>query len=186
MNLKKYYTILILVFVIFCACEKDKPNPFLIENHHIGFLTDSTQVKDLKIVFPNDSIVNFKAGDEFSGTINAIDIYEKNGTKLLSLYPKEALDSTSVIGSVQILDKRYRTDQNINIESTFKDIKDAYKIKSIDNLINIIVVNVKDINGAFTIDKNELPPNMRFDMKIKFDPIMIPDEAKVKFFMLHW
>ncbi|WP_299128852.1 hypothetical protein [uncultured Winogradskyella sp.] len=181
-----FFTLLLFVLII-TSCAKDKnPNPFLIEKHHIGLLTDSTQVKDLKSIFINDSVVRYIAGDEFTGSVNSIEVFEKGGRKLLDLSPKEALDSTSVISSVRIIDERYKTEKNISALSTFKDVKDAYKISKIDNLINSIVISVNEINASFTIDKKELPGSLRFNMDATIDPIQIPEKATIKFFMLHW
>ena len=180
------YTILICAFLIVSCAKDSAPNPFLIEKNHIGLLTDSTQVKDLETVFINDSVVRYIAGDEFTGSVNTIEIYEKSGKKLLDLSPREALDSTSVISSVRIIDERYNTEKKISTLSTFKDINETYKISKIDNLINVIVVSVNEINASFTIDKKELPASMRFDMDITIDPIQIPEKAKIKFFMVHW
>ncbi len=63
------------------------------------------------------------------------------GVALLAVTPNEALDSTAVIDNIRILDARYRTSKNVTTLSTFKDIKDSYKINRIDNSINSI--NVK-------------------------------------------
>ncbi|KAB1067425.1 hypothetical protein F6U93_10280 [Tamlana haliotis] len=171
--------------LLLSSCGKEQ-NPFEISKQHIGLLTDSTQVKDLEKVFSNDSIVKFIAGDEFTGNIDNIEIYEKGGKKLLTLTPKFALDSTSVITDVRIIDERFKTDKNISSISTFKDIESQYKITKISNLINSVVVTVNEINAAFTIDKKELPSNLRFDMNLKFDSAHIPDDAKVKYFFLNW
>ncbi|GAB4161826.1 MAG: hypothetical protein Tsb0033_19870 [Winogradskyella sp.] len=180
------FTILIVIMLI-TSCSKEKPvDPFLIKKHHIGLLTDSTTVKELDAVFSNDSVVRYVAGDEFTGSVNIIEIFDKSGKKLLDLSPKEALDSTSVISSVRINDERYRTEKNISLLSTFKDIKDNYKISKIDNLINTVVVSVNEINASFTIDKKELPSSLRFDMDATIDPIQIPEKAKIKYFMIHW
>ena len=149
-------------------------------------LNDSTQVKDLKTIFSNDSVVSYIAGDEFIGLVNSIEIFEKGGNKLLDLSPKEALDSTSVISSVRIIDKRYKTEKKLSVLSTFKDISDNYKISKIDNLINAILVSVNELNASFTIDKKELPASLRFDMNMTIDPIQIPGKAKIKYFMIHW
>jgi len=181
---KSFYCIVILSLLII-GCEK-KPDPFLVGKQHVGFLTDSTQVKDLELAFPNDSIVKPVQGDEFSGNKSDIEIFEKGGKKLLILDPSQALDSTAMIESVQIVDPRYKTDKNISIVSTFKDIKDTYKISRISNLINSIVVFVDDINASFTIDKKELPANLRFDMNMKIHELQIPDKAKIKYFMIYW
>lgn len=176
---------LILITFLFTSCKKEQ-NPFEISNHHIGLLTDSTQVKDLYSVYANDSIVKFIGGDEFTGNINNIEIFEKGGKKLLTLTPKQSLDSTSTVSSIRILDERYKTDKNITVISTFKDIKNNYKVSRISNLINSIVIAVDEINANFTIDKKELPANLRFDMDLKFEPTHIPDNAKVKYFFIGW
>ncbi|REE08553.1 hypothetical protein DFQ09_10620 [Winogradskyella pacifica] len=173
--------------ILLSSCANEKaPNPFKITKNHIGLLTDSTQVKELDAIFVNDSVVRYIAGDEFIGSVNTIEIFEKSGKKLLDLSPREALDSTSVISSVNIIDSRYNTDKNISNLSTYKDISEAYKISKVDNLINVIVVSVNEINASFTIDKKELPASMRFDMGMTIDPIQIPGKAKIKYFMVHW
>ncbi len=184
--MKKIYFILLLLPLLIVACKDEVANPFAVAKHQVGLLNDSTQVKDLKIIFANDSIKTFKEDDSFVGGINTIDIYDKSGNQLLSISPTEALDSTATISSINIIDPRFKTEKNISISSTFKDINDNYKISKISNLINSVVVNVDELDATFTIDKKELPANMRFDMSLKIDPIQIPDDAKVKFFMMHF
>lgn len=176
---------LIALTLLFFCCKKEQ-NPFEVGKQHIGLLTDSTQVKDLEIIFSNDSISTFISGDEFTGSKNNIDIFEKGGKKLLVLTPQNSLDSTSVIESVQIIDSRYKTAKNISTLSTFKDISSAYKISKINNLINSIVINVNEINASFAIDKKELPANLRFDMNLKIEETHIPDNAKIKYFFINW
>ena len=176
----------ISILIIGCNTDK-KQNPFLINKQSIGWLTDSTQVKDLALAFPNDSIVKgYLKGDEFTGQNSDIEIYSTAGERLLSLTPSQMLDSTSVIESIQVRSASYRTEQQISNKSTFKEIKDAYKISSINNLINSIVISVNDINASFTIDKKELPANLRYDMTLKIDAVQIPDNAKIKYFIIHW
>lgn len=167
------------------SCGKNQ-DPFLIQKHNIGNLTDSTQVKDLKSIFAKDSVADYNGADEFTVNINNIDIFDKDGKALLTLSPKRRADSTAVITSVRILDPRYKTEKGISITSTFKDIEKAYTITKIDNLINTIVVNVKESNASFTIDKKELPSNLRFDRSIAIEASQIPDNAKIKFFLVHW
>ncbi|MCL6296643.1 hypothetical protein [Jejuia spongiicola] len=183
--MKKSFFSLLILTIFLASCQKEQ-NPFQISKQHIGLLTDSTQVKDLEIIFSKDSIVKFISGDEFTGNKNDIEIFEKGGKKLLSLTPRQSLDSTSVIESVQIFDSRFKTDKNITTLSTFKDIESNYKISRIDNLINSIVISVNEINAAFSIDKKELPANLRFDMNLSIEAVQIPDNAKVKYFFLNW
>jgi hypothetical protein len=181
---KSIFCLVILSFLV-TSCKKEQ-DPFLIQKQNIGLLTDSTQVKDLKNIYATDSIVKYVGGDEFTGNINDIEIYEKGGKKLLVLSPSAALDSTATISDVRILDPRFKTEKGITSLSTFKDIKAAYKVTKIDNLLSSVVVTVNDINASFTIDKKELPANLRFDMNLKIEETQIPDKAKVKFFFINW
>ena len=179
---------LIVCLSLMVSCDTDKKvDPFEIRKHHVGQLTDSTEVSELKTIFANDSIVSAIKGDEFLGENNDIEIFDKEGNKLLVLTPSQALDSTAVVKTIQIMDGRYKTAKNISTASTFGDIKNNYKISKVNNLINSIVVSVNEINAAFTIDKKELPSNLRYgDMDMIIDPVQIPDQAKIKYFMLNW
>jgi len=183
--MKKHILTLFTVLLIASSCKKQQ-DPFLIEKQNVGLLTDSTQVKDLKLVFPNDSIVKKVKGDEFIEVQNDIQIFSKDGNELLTLTPSEALDSTATISTVQILSPKYRTAKDISKLSTFKDIADNYKISKISNLINSIVISVNELNASFTIDKKELPSSLRYDMNITIEKSQIPDEAKIKYFFIHW
>lgn len=176
---------LIILCILFVSCKKE-PDPFEIGKHYVGLLNDSTQVKDLKLIFSKDSIVNYTDSNEFTQNINDIEIFEKGGKKLLILTPRQSSDATSFIKNVRILDPRYKTDKNITILSTFKDISDAYKITKIDNLINSVLITVKEINATFTIDKKELPGSLRFDTSLRIEAIHIPDHAKIKYFFINW
>lgn len=175
----------LIITSLFFSCKKEQ-DPFLISKQNIGFLTDSTQVKDLKVVFSNDSIKRYIGGDEFTGNINEINIYEKTGKLLLVLTPAQALDSTSTIKTIRVLDNRYKTLGGLSSSSTFKDIKDNYKISSIQNTLRNIIVSVDEENSYFTIEKKELPEEMRYDMNLKIEEIHIPDSAKINYFMVNW
>jgi len=167
------------------GCKKEQ-DPFQISKQHIGLLTDSTQVKALETIYANDSIVTHVGGDEFIGAIDALEIYAKGGAHLLDLTPSEALDSTATIKTIKILDPRYKTDKGLNINSKFKDINDNYTISSIQNTLANVVVFVDEINAFITIDKKELPGELRFDTSAKIEAIHIPDEAQIKYFMIGW
>lgn len=181
----KPFLALILTACLFVSCQKAQ-NPFEISKQHIGLLTDSTQVKDLKMVFTNDSIKNFTANNEFTGNINDIEIFDTTGKQLLVLTPHQHLDSTSTIKSIKVIDERFKTSKGLHANSTFKDIKTNYKISSIQNTLRNVIVSVNEINAYFTIEKTELPAELRFDMTLKIDELQIPDEAKIKNFFVQW
>lgn len=183
--MKKSIQYIALLGVLAISCNNG-PKPFEVSKQHIGALTDSTKIKDLKTIFARDSVVRFSAGVAFSNVRGSIEVFEKGGKKLLVLTPENDTDSLSVIESVQIIDPRYKTNKGITTLSTFKDIETSYTISKIDNLINSVVVTVKEINASFVIDKKELPANLRFDMNLKFETTHIPDNAKLKYFFLNW
>lgn len=178
---------LVVIGFLFISCEKSEVvDPFLVQPQSIGFLTDSTQVKDLEVVFANDSISKYIGGDEFTGNINAIDVFDNSGTLLLNLTPSEALDSTSTIKNIRIIDPRFKTNKGLSKVSTFNDINTNYKISSIQNTLRNLIVSVDEINAYFTIDKKELPAEMRFDMSLKIEAIQIPESAKINDFFIQW
>jgi uncharacterized protein YerC len=183
--MKNIFFTLLLTAILLASCTKS-PDLNLISKHSVGLLTDSTQVKDLEVVFPNDSIVKLNEANAFTGVNYDIEVYEKSGEKLLTLTPKQLLDSTSTIKTIQIHNERFKTAKGLNTKSTFKSIKDNYKISNIQNSIKNIVVSVNEMNAFFTIDKNELPAELRFDMNLKIEAIQIPDEAKIKGFYMQW
>ena len=183
--MKKTFFAVSLLTILAISCNKEQ-DPFLISKHSIGQLTDSTQVKHLVVLYTNDSIVKRIGGDEFTGRINDIEIFDKAGNALLVLSPKQALDSTATISTIKIIDSRYKTDKGLNSESTFGDIKRNYTISGIENTLRNVVIFVNDINGFFTIDKKELPAELRFDMSKKIEAIHIPEKAKIKHFMFGW
>jgi len=183
--MKQIFFALITITVLISSCTSTVDEK-LISKHSIGFLTDSTQVRDLQSVFPNDSIARFLSGDEFAGNINNVEIYDKEGNKLLILTPRNSSDSTSTIQSVQIISDRFKTSKGLNSKSTFKTIKNNYKISRIHNMSKNIVITVNEINAFFNIDKNELPAELRFDNNLIIEAIQIPDDAKIKRFFIQW
>jgi len=173
----------LIASVLFTSCNSE--DKFAITATQVGPLTKDTQVNELKTLFENDSVVDQNSGLSEELNVNAIEIYEKGGTQLLSLMPvKEGNPKT--IKTVQIFDARYTTEEGINLNSTYKDLTDAYEISRIETLISSIVIFVDDINAYFTIDRDELPGELRFNMDTKVTKAEIPNNAKIKYFMIGW
>lgn len=174
---------LCLVGLIATSCSKT-PNRFAIEKQNIGFLTDSTKVNQLEELLKLDSLV-FNTNSKFS-IGNNIEVFEKNGTHLLTLTPKLDKADASTIESIKILDERFKTPEGINTNSTFGDIKAKMKIKKIENTIRNIVLFLENSPIYLTIDKKELPSEFQFDLSKKIEAVNIPDTAKIKYFMIGW
>lgn len=168
------------------SCATDEENPFLITATQVGPLKKEIRINQLDSIFKGDSIVRQTSGPEQLRSTDEIKIFDKNGQPLMSLEPLQDFDSTSTIGYIRILDQRYETKHGVNIQSTFKDIVENYTISRIENTINSAVVFLDEINAYVTIDKNQLPTSLRYDTDSKIMASQIPDDAKIKYFMIHW
>ena len=171
--------------LLFIQC-KEEINPFLISNDSVGTLTRGMTIKEIDSTFAKDSIVKLYAQNEELPTQGEVEIYEKNGTKLVSISPVTNNDPDALISNFQFFDPRYKTDKGLNLSSTFKDIKANYKISNIETTISTVVIFLEDNDLFINIDKNELPENFRYNPNLVIDITNIPDEAKIKYFMLSW
>lgn len=168
------------------SCNSDEENPFLITPTQVGPLKKEIRINQLDSIFKNDSIVRQTSGpDDFRST-DEIKIFGEEGEALMTLEPLQEFDSTSTIGYIRILDPRYETKSGLNIGSTFKSVTENYSISRIENTINSAVVFLDEINAYITIDKNQLPSNLRYDTDSKIMASQIPDDAKIKYFMIYW
>ena len=181
----KKIIVIISVTLLFIEC-KEEINPFLISNDSVGALTRGMTIKEIDSIFAQDSIVKLYAQNEELPTQGEVEIYDKNGTKLLSISPVTNNDPDALISNFQFFDPRYKTDKGLNLSSTFKDIKANYKILNIETTISTVVIFLEDNDLFINIDKNELPENFRYNPNLVIDITNIPDEAKIKYFMLSW
>lgn len=177
-------TSIIAASICLVACEKEQ-DPFLISPNSIGLLSKEVKLNELDSVFAGDSIVRQMSDGEFRKS-NEIEIYDKSGKKMLLLEPVQAFDSTSTVGFIQVLDSRYKTAKGLGTESTFKDIVENYTISRIENTLSAAVIFIDDLNIYVTIDKKQLPVELRYDTQTRIQASQIPDDAKIKYFMVDW
>ncbi len=183
--MKKTILFLVTASFIFIACSKEK-DPFLITSTQVGHLTKETKIKQLDSIFEQDSIVKTSADNNFLSDDDQIEIYEKGGAKLLLLSPKSNNNPEATISNVQIFDERYKTDKGLHLKSTFKDLKDNYTITSILNTMRSLVISVEETDLFITIDKENLPEEIRNQFGAKVEAKDIPDNATFKFLMVGW
>ena len=184
--MRNNFIFVLFIFTIFTiSCEK-QPDPFLISANNVGPLTRDIKITELDSVFAEDSIIKQVSEGEFFRRSNEIEVYDKSGKKLLLLEPVQAFDSTSTIGFIQILDPRYKTAKGLGTESTFKDIVENYNISRIENTLSAAVIFIDDLNMYVTIDKKELPVELRYDTQTRIHSSQIPDNARIKYFMISW
>ena len=181
----KSISISILTLLLFIQCAEEK-DAFLISNSTVGNLTIGMKIKQIDSIFAMDSIVRLNPRQNESSTVGEVEIYEKGGEKLLLISPRDNYNPESLISSFQFFDDRYKTIKGLNINSTFKDVKDNYKIANIETTLSTVVVFLEDSDLFINIDKKELPENLRYNPNFVIEAVNIPDEAKIKYLILSW
>ncbi len=183
--MKKYLLAITICTAIFLInCKKEIDTTFLITKTSIGKLDKASLARDLEIIYEQDSLVKDTAKLSMGFGAKKIDIFEKGGNHLLTLTPSS--DSIPTIENVRIQDNRFKTDRGISLQSTFGDIKGHYELGKILTSTNNILVFIKNSDLYFTIDKKELPSNLRYAVGISIEAVQIPDAAKIKYMMLSW
>ena len=181
----KKLAFIVLSTLLFVQCAK-KEDPFLIENGKIGKLTKHIQINQIDSIFATDSIVKLNTRKNALGTQGEVLVFDKKGEKLILITPTEDYNPEALVNHVQIFDERFKTTKGVSIKSSFKDIKKNYTIKDIQTTIGSVIVTLKDSDFYFVYDKKELPENLRYNPSLKIEANQIPDDAKIKYFMIAW
>ena len=182
--MKKFRLLSILCFTIF-SCGSDD-SPYLIDTNRVGPLTKEIRISELDSIFKNDSLVRNTSENPQVNVPNNIEVFDKDGTPLLILEPIQQFDSTSTVGYIQVLDARFETSKGLSTESTFGDVVKHYSISRIENTLNSAVIFIDELNLYLTIDKKDLPSTLRYDTDTRITASQIPDNAKIKYFMISW
>lgn len=169
------------LFIVGCSDGK-----FEIKKGKVGYLTTKTTINDLAQLFSNDSIVkNLSEGATGYNYLQDDDeylIFEKGGKHLLTIVPKEQLDSTSAIKSIEILDSRYATENGLSLNSSFSEIRLNTNINKVETSFSSATLFIDDLNATVAIDKEQLGLKEYSVEKVTLD--QIPDFAKMKSFVV--
>ena len=177
--MKRLYFPVILALV-FSACND---NAMIIDDTSVGPLMETTRVFELAKLFPGDSLAGRRI--EGDSLIGEVELYDAEGKIRLIIFPKDETDPKSELSYARIIDPKFTTKNGIGA-STFGALKNQYEVDGLDNAINAVVVSFKDTPWYVTIDKKELPENIRYDYASKIELAQIPDEAKIKYFFYTW
>ena len=185
MNKKNLLPILVIAFSVFIiSCSNS--NKFKIEKGIVGNINTKTTVKELSTIFKNDSIVKNLSegaqGDNYFQEDDEYYIFEKGGKLLLTILPKEQLDSTSTIKSIEIHDERFKTESGININSNFLEINANNHIDRVESTFSSATLFLDNLNTTITIDNEELGLKEFNTQKVSKE--QIPDLAKMKTFIV--
>lgn len=172
-----------ILTLFFVQCGKDK---FSISKGKVAGVTTATTVQELNQIFKNDSIVKVLSegakGNNYFQDDDEYKIYEKGGKHLLTIIPKEQLDSTSTIKSIEIFDDRFKTDSGLNINSTFGDVNAKTKISNVETSISSATLFIDELNATIAIDKEQMGLSEFGTQKVSLE--QIPDLAKIRTFVV--
>ena len=182
--MKKILFIFSILLALIFSCKKEVDTSFLITKNRVGKLDRISLARDLEVIYAQDSVKKDTIVLYLANNSKKIKIFEKGGKHLLTLTPSS--DSIPTIENIRIEDTRFVTEKGIGLSSTFKDIKDNYAIRKIITSMNNVVILLKDSDIYFTIDKKELPSNLRYASNKNIEAVQIPDEAKIKYLMIGW
>lgn len=182
--IKRSILSLVIISLGIVSCTNN--NKFMLDKGMVGEITTTTTVSDLDEIFKNDSIVKKLSegalGDNYFQDDDTYLIYEKGGKHLLTIVPKEQLDSTSTIKSIEIHDSRYNTKLGINLNSRFSEINSNYAVRP-ETTLQSVTLFLDELNATIAIDKEEL--GLRdFAMSQRVSLEQIPDLAKIKLFII--
>ena len=179
-----YHILILFAIAIFFSCSNSEK--FSIEKGKVGYLNSTTLINELPHIFKNDSIVSNLSegalGDNYFQDDDEYLIYSKNGKHLLTIVPKEQLDSTSTIKSIQIFDDRFQTTTGLNIRTSFSDIRANNTIDKIESSFYSATLFIDELNATIAIDKEELGLKAFSNQKVTIE--QIPDLAKMKSFIV--
>jgi hypothetical protein len=181
---KNLLPIIVIVFSLFIiSCNNN--SKFKIEKGMVGNITTKTTIQDLNTIFKNDSIVKNLSegalGDNYFQDDDEFLIFEKGGKHLLTIVPKEQLDSTSTIKSIEIHDNRFKTENGISLSSNFSEINASNSVRP-ESTLQSVTLFLDELNATITIDKEELGIKDIITQKISLE--QIPDLAKINSFIV--
>jgi hypothetical protein len=181
--IKRSFLTLIVASLLIMSCTNN--DQFKVEKGRVGLITTETTVKELGRIFENDSIVTQLSegalGDNYFQDDDKYLIYEKGGKHLLTIVPKEQLDSTSTIKSIEIYDDRFKTKAGINLKSNFSEINAINSLRP-ESTLQSVTLFLDELNATMTIDKEEL--GLRDFRTQKVSLAQIPDLARIKSFVV--
>ena len=184
--IKNLYKVVAIALFSVLLIQCGNGNKFSISKGMVGELTTKTTIQEIESIFSNDSIVKNLSegtlGDNYFQDDDEYHIYEKGGKHLLTIIPREQLDSASTIKSVQIFDARYKTVTGLSLVSTFEEINLITTISKVETSLNSATLFIDDLNVTLSISKVELGLREFSSQQVNVE--QIPDLAKLKSFIV--
>lgn len=166
----------IAIVVLLAACSNNK-DQFLIGKNKVGYLSSKTTVGEIESIFKNDSVVSHLSEGVlgYRGSYSSEDdkylIYSKKGEHLLTITPKDALDSLSTIGFIEVFNKAYVTEKGIGLSSTFEEINLLTRINKVEATFTKATLYLDEFNATMTLDKKDLGLKSYTNTEIQLEQI---------------
>ncbi len=158
-----------------------------ITPNSISVFNSENTIEEVLQMLPNVQIQKKKAQGEFVDDVyDDYEIYNHNNQLLFTLTAKDTGNVHQKINRILIHTPFFKTDKGINKNSTFKAIKEAYKINSIETDENHIVLVVNELNAHFSIKKSHLKKAWWDDKNKKVNQDKISLDAPIDQFILWW
>ncbi len=185
--MSRFYSILILFFLIYSCNTSQKDPKNLLTKHQMGVLKDSTAVWQLNQLFPNDSIVvRLEEGDFVEAPDDSYYCYTKTGILNFVAIAKTQGDSSSFFRKITVYNEKYTTKQGLNAKSYYIDILKS-KLKTNCDILPDRTVNLSfdSLRMVFQFDGKILGSQWRNSDKDCSD-LRINDSIQASTFYLNW
>lgn len=166
------------------------PTAYTFDNFHIaesrvGIFSKGMTISDVYNTIPKEQITKKVGYGEFADdTYDDYEIYDSDGRKILIVTPKQSGNTKSKINRIVILDGRFKTTENIGLNSNFGDLNKHYSTNIISPDVDHIVLDINHINAWFAIKKTELQDGWWNGKEI--DKSKIPSHAKIDGITIWW
>ena len=176
----------LLALIFSCSNKPADKTDFLVTETSVGIFKRGITVKQLFDSAPKDQIKKVVDFDDYENSYDDYQYFDTNKKHLLTLTPTIQYDINSNINRILVLDKRYKTNKNIGLGSTYSDLKNNYEITNISPDFEHIVLTVGELNAWFSINKSQLLDNWWDENKKRIDSSKIPDSATFDSFVVWW
>ena len=119
-------------------------------------MNSKTAMHEIKNLFAKDSVVKILSEGMlgYRGAYSQEDdvylVYAKGGKHLLTITPREPLDSMSTIRNVAVHDGIYTTKNGIGLNSVFSEINLMSRIPKVEATFTKAILFLDDLNATMT------------------------------------
>ena len=186
MNKVAFKVLSIIVLSSLFSCSNS--SEFEVGQNKVGLVNSETIIGNIETIFENDSVVKHLSEGLLGirGAYVQEDdkylIYEKGGKHLLTITPKEPLDSLSTIAYIDVYDPRYTTKNGLGLNSNFQEIDLLTTVSKIESTFTSATLFLDKINATMSLNKEDLGIKTINTTEVLKE--QIPDLVKPKTFVV--